>query len=80
VGFALEYLAKDDVFWSKVVFSDEKVFQSCSNGRIRVYRPRNCRYDEKYVDHGGDRSGRFPVNMWAWISSTSPGVMIHIYT
>jgi hypothetical protein len=61
-----------------VAFSVEKVFQSCSNGRIRVYRPRNCRYDEKYVEHGGDRSGRFSVNMWAWISTTSPGVMIHI--
>jgi hypothetical protein len=77
VGFALEHLDKDEVFWYKVVFSDEKVFQSRSNGRIRVYRSRNCRYDDNYVEHvhGGDRSGRFSVNMWAWSSATSP---VHI--
>ncbi|KAH0816469.1 hypothetical protein GEV33_006322 [Tenebrio molitor] len=40
----------DDAFWSRVVFSDEKTFQSCPNGRIRVYRPRNTRYEERYVD------------------------------
>jgi hypothetical protein len=45
VGFALEHLAKDNAFWSRVVFSDEKVFQSSHNGRVRVYRPRNSRYD-----------------------------------
>jgi hypothetical protein len=42
VGFALEHLAKDNAFWSQVVFSDEKVFQSSHNGRVRVYRPRNA--------------------------------------
>jgi transposase len=48
VGFALEHLAKDNAFWSRVVFSDEKVFQSSHNGRVRVYRPRNSRYDKQY--------------------------------
>jgi hypothetical protein len=50
VGFALQHLPQDDAFWSRVVFSDEKTFQSCPNGRIRVYRPRNTRYEERYVD------------------------------
>jgi hypothetical protein len=50
VGFALEHLIKDNAFWSRVVFSDEKVFQSAHNGRVRVYRPRNSRYDERYVE------------------------------
>jgi transposase len=76
IGFALEHLARDEVFWSSVVFSDEKVFQSCPNGRLRVYRPRNSAYDERYVQTT-QRSGRFSVNMWAWISADSPGVMLH---
>jgi hypothetical protein len=36
IGFALEHLARDEAFWSSVVFSDEKVFQSCPNGRLRA--------------------------------------------
>jgi transposase len=63
VGFALEHLTKDNAFWSRVVFSDEKVFQSEHNGRVRVYRPRNSRYDERYVEPT-ERSGRFSVNVW----------------
>jgi transposase len=77
VGFALEHLAKDNAFWSRVVFSDEKVFQSAHNGRVRVYRPRNSRYDERYVEPT-ERSGRFSVNVWGWISAVSPGVMLHV--
>ncbi|KAJ3665897.1 hypothetical protein Zmor_001361 [Zophobas morio] len=46
VGFALEHLARDEAFSSRVVFSDEKVFQSSRNGSIRVYRPRNSHYNE----------------------------------
>jgi hypothetical protein len=64
VGFALQHLPQDDAFWSRVVFSDEKSFQSCPNGRIRVYRPRNTWYEACYVD-ATDRSGHFSVNMWA---------------
>jgi hypothetical protein len=59
------------------VFSDEEIFQSCSNGRVRVYRPRNSRYEEKYVD-SIERSRRIAVNMWAWISAVSPGLMLHV--
>jgi hypothetical protein len=77
VGFALEHLAKDNAFWSRVVFSDEKVFQSSHNGRVRVYRPRNSRYDERYVEPT-ERSGRFSANVWGWISAVSPGVMLHV--
>ena len=77
VGFALEYLNRDDDFWNKIVFSDEKVFQSCNNGRIRVYRPRNQRFEERYV-HSINNSGRFSVNVWAWISAEGGGSCINI--
>jgi hypothetical protein len=75
--FCSTTLAQDDAFWSRVVFSDEKTFQSCPNGRIRVNQPRNTRYEERYVD-ATDRSGRFSVNMWAWISVESPGVILRV--
>jgi transposase len=77
MAFCLEHLARDDAFWAQVIFSDEKVFQSCPNGRLRVYRPRNSRYDEPYVQTT-ERSGRFSANIWAWISVDSPGVMLHV--
>jgi hypothetical protein len=55
------------------VFSDEKVFESSHNGRVRVYRPRNSRYVEPT-----ERSGRFSINVWGWISAVSPVVMLHV--
>ena len=60
-------------FWNSVIFSDEKTFQSSNNGRLRVYRPRNSRFDENYT-LPTNTSGRFSVNVWAWISVHEPGV------
>jgi hypothetical protein len=42
-----------------------------------VYRPRNSRYDERYVEPT-ERFGRFSVDIWGWISAVSPGVMLHV--
>jgi hypothetical protein len=72
VGFALQHLPQDDAFWSRVVFSDEKSFQSCPNGRIRIYRPRNTRYEERYVD-ATDRSGRFSVGKYVGLDFGGSG-------
>jgi hypothetical protein len=76
LAFALEYMLRGNDFWENVIFSDKKVFQSASNGRMRVYRPRNQRYNPKYV-HKNDNSGRFSVNMWAWVSAESWGNRTH---
>ncbi|KAJ8972395.1 hypothetical protein NQ317_017254 [Molorchus minor] len=46
VQFANEFLQENE-FWNNVVFSNEKTFQSSNNGRLRVYRPRNTRFEEK---------------------------------
>jgi hypothetical protein len=62
-------------FWENVVFSDEKTFQSCSNGRVRVYRPVGERFSEQYV-HKIKRSGRFSVNVWGWVSSRGTGICV----
>jgi transposase len=77
VGFALQHLNEGPDFWNKVVFSDEKVFKSCYDGRIRVYRPRNSRYSEKYT-HKLHTSGKFSVNVWAWISADGQGACFKI--
>jgi hypothetical protein len=62
-------------FWENVVFSDEKTFQSSSNGRVRVYRPVGERFSEQYV-HKIKRSGRFSVNVWGWVSSRGTGICV----
>ncbi|KAH0814129.1 hypothetical protein GEV33_008662 [Tenebrio molitor] len=71
--FANEFLNQGNEFWNRVVFSDDKTFQSCNNGRLHVYRPRNSRFEEEYTLRSSN-SGRFSVNVWAWISVQGPGV------
>lgn len=65
--YALNHINYDPQFWENVVFSDEKSFQSSKNGTIHIYRPRNTRYEERYINNS-DRQGRFSVNVWGWIS------------
>jgi hypothetical protein len=62
VGWALQHILYDSDFWSRMIFSDEKVFQSFSNGRLRVYRPRNSRFEDPYIQET-DKSGNFSVNI-----------------
>lgn len=73
VEFCRQYLNENNL-WERVIFSDEKSFQSCNNGKIRVYRPVNTRYDERYT-HKTNQSGRFSINVWGWISARGPGVL-----
>lgn len=71
--FANEYIHRNQDFWNSVIFTDEKNFQSCYKGKIRVYRPPNCRFEENFVQQ--DRtSGRFSVNVWGWISADGLGI------
>lgn len=74
VMFAQQYVHQPNM-WDNVVFSDEKTFQSCPSGRLRVYRPPGTRYNEEY-SHRGNRSGRFSLNVWGWISMRGPGVCV----
>lgn len=77
VMFAQQYVNQHNNMWDNVVFSDEKTFQSCHNGRLRVYRPLGTRYNEQYV-HRYNQSGRFSLNLWGWISSRGPGVCVTV--
>lgn len=71
--FCLNYVYRPQNFWDNVVFSDEKLFQSGHDGRIRVYRPAKSRYDERYVS-SRNRSGRFSINVWAWVCVHCSGI------
>lgn len=75
--FALNHLLNDADFWRNVIFSDEKIFQSHNDGGIRVYRPPRSRFNENYIAPN-DRSGRFSVNVWAWMSMEGLGVCWNI--
>lgn len=71
VGYALANLNTD---WDRVIFSDEKVFQTDRHQRVHLYRPKNCRYDEKYIEPNR-RSGRISLGLWGWISKDGPSEM-----
>ena len=53
--------------------TDKKVFQLTFNRHIRVYKPNKTRNTEEYINNS-TRSGRFSVNMWAWLSRDGLGV------
>lgn len=71
LGYALQNLTRD---WSNVIFSDEKTFQSDNHQRLHLYRPRNSRFDERFIQPT-QRSGRISAGMWGWISVDGPGEM-----
>lgn len=75
IGFALQHMGYDA--WDKVIFSDEKIFQSSYNGQVKVYRPTGTRFDDKYINKI-KRNPRFSVNVWGWLSSRGLGVVHHI--
>lgn len=62
--------------WSRVVFSDEKVFRSSSRGALRVYRPlkNSDRYDDAYLvpstNPSTGSSPRFTICVWMCFSGT----------
>lgn len=74
MGYALENLTRD---WSNVIFSDEKTYQTDRHQKLHVYRPKNSRFDEKYIQES-QRSGRISCGFWGWISKDGPGELVPI--
>ena len=66
--FALNNFLREN--WD-VVFT--VVFQSTSNRHVRLYRSSKTRYNEEFINNF-DRSGRFSVNVWAWLGRHGLGV------
>lgn len=72
--FAIANISRD---WSKVIFSDEKTFQTDRHQKLHVYRPRNSRYVQRYTQPN-KRSGRLTSGIWGWMSVNGPGEMCFI--
>ena len=49
VAFARAYIDKDDEWWRRVVFSDEKSFCSTTQGPLHVYRIRGSRFQQQNI-------------------------------
>ena len=63
-----------DFDWRNVIFSDETTISSDYEGPVRVYREDGLRHDQRYV-HRRERSGRFSISCWGWMSYDGPGVI-----
>ena len=66
-----------DFDWRNVIFSDETTISSDYEGPVRVYREDGLRHDQRYV-HRRERSGRFSISCWGWMSYDGPGVIERI--
>ena len=65
--FAQEYLERPLEYWSRMVWTDEKVFSSTLDGRYVTYRARGLRHHPDYVKSRAT-SGRFKVTIWGWMT------------
>lgn len=73
LAYAKEHVNDGHDFWKKVVFTDESKFNLFkSDGRVTVWRKRNCELDEKNitptVKHGGGS-----VLVWGCMSANGVG-------
>ena len=77
LAFALQYLPKDNEFWRKVIFTDEKTFSTSCQNKKHVYRLKNTRYDENNITKTA-RSGRIDLGFWGWVSGDIIGELVPI--
>ena len=60
--------------WGSVIFSDETSISSDCESRGHVYREPGTRYDTLYIQRR-ERSARFSVSCWGWISRAGVGML-----
>lgn len=58
--------------WDLVVFSDEKTFKSFNDRAISLWRPRNERYNPKYIQETHN-TGRITCGVWGYITRGGVG-------
>lgn len=75
--FAREHVGKDLDFWGRVIFSDEKTFQSTNHGQLHCWRADNTRYDHRHI-YQEARSGHVTANVWGWVNLNSIGELVEI--
>lgn len=61
--------------FDRIIFTDEKTFCTDRDNKVFVYRPKNERYDEKFISHTR-LSGRISAGYWGWISCAGPGEIV----
>lgn len=68
-----------DVFreenFHKIIFTDEKPFDSDKHVFKKVYRPKGKRFEQEYIVKDA-RSGHLSANYWGWISCAGPGEIV----
>lgn len=75
--FSENFVEKGLDYWARIIFTDEKTFSSTDHGKIRCWRRKNTRYDEKNI-HTNARSGHVTCNMWGWIFMHGVGELCEI--
>jgi transposase len=73
-NFAQRYLDYD---FNGVLFLDEKVFTSATDGRLSLWRVNHSRYSDANV-LPNRRSGRISVGYWGWMGASGPGELVEI--
>lgn len=74
IAFCEENMGRD---WDRVIFSDEKTFRSVSHRKLHLWRPKNHRYDAKYVQQNRV-SGRMSCGVWGYITALGIGEICEI--
>lgn len=60
--------------WDRVIFSDEKTFRSYSDRKQHLWRPKDQRFNPKYVQNV-KISGRLSCGVWGFITSMGVGAI-----
>ena len=63
-----------DFDWGSVIFTDETSVSSDFESHGHVYRENGTRYDTRY-NQRRERSGRFCVSCWSWMTLAGVGVL-----
>jgi transposase-like protein len=80
VNMANTFLAMPPhVFERNCIFTDEKVFSSTNNGKLKVWRPQGQRYNPNYV-RKLKRSGRFSIHVWGALSGSGLQTLVEVPT
>jgi len=77
VDFAMNHLDFTDEEWQKVIWMDEKTFSTDKDGRYRVWRTDNTRYDQNNI-LPSISSGHITAAFWGWMSADDSGDLVEI--
>ncbi|XP_011707603.1 PREDICTED: uncharacterized protein LOC105462598, partial [Wasmannia auropunctata] len=77
MDFAMNHLDITEEEWQRVIWMDEKTFSTDKDGRYRVWRTDNTRYEPNNV-LPSTSSGHVTAAFWAWMSADGPGDLVEV--